>query len=52
MIVISGIGNPERAKLRDIVLSMGGGYRPDWEQAATHLIAVHSGTQKYAEAVG
>ena len=51
VMVISGIANPERAKLREIVLSMGGEYRPDWEPAATHLIAVHGGTQKHAQAV-
>eukprot|EP00698_Gefionella_okellyi_P020458 TRINITY_DN641_c0_g1_i2.p1 TRINITY_DN641_c0_g1~~TRINITY_DN641_c0_g1_i2.p1 ORF type:complete len:345 (-),score=62.06 TRINITY_DN641_c0_g1_i2:864-1898(-) len=52
VIVISGIANPERGKLREIVLAMGGGYRPDWTPGeSTHLIATQAGTQKHIEAL-
>jgi hypothetical protein len=49
-IVISGIQNPERHKLRTLVKEMGGSYRPDWDDQATHLIAVFPNAPKVLQA--
>ncbi len=50
VIVISGIQNPERHKLRTLVKEMGGSYRPDWDEQATHLIAVFPNAPKVLQA--
>ena len=49
VIVISGIENPDRRRLRDQALAMGAQYRPNWCPEATHLICPFSNTPKYRE---
>ncbi|ORX45204.1 hypothetical protein BCR36DRAFT_585814 [Piromyces finnis] len=48
-IVISGIQNPEREKIRNLVIEMGAKYEPQWTDSATHLICPIKGTPKYNE---
>jgi len=52
VLVISGIGNPERAHLREICVGMGGSYRPDWTSDSTHLVCAMAGTDKHKQAAG
>eukprot|EP00667_Euglena_gracilis_P018420 EG_transcript_19571 len=37
--VLSGFQNPERSEIRDLAVSLGAAYLPDWTPTATHLIA-------------
>lgn len=39
---ISGIVNPDRAKIRDMALKMGAKYRTNWDDTCTHLMLVTS----------
>ncbi|ORX82595.1 hypothetical protein BCR32DRAFT_292535 [Anaeromyces robustus] len=48
-IVISGIENPERGKIRTLALEMGAKYHPKWIDSSTHLICAVKGTPKYNE---
>ena len=50
ILVISGIPNPERTRLREMVLEMGGGYRPKWCIEATHLVCAFAGVGKAIQA--
>jgi len=47
--VVSGIGK-ERADIRNKLQSLGGEYRPDWTDDATHLICASAGTPKFTQA--
>lgn len=38
VLVISGIQNPDRANIRNMVIGMGGRYKADWDNAGTHLV--------------
>lgn len=50
--VLSGFQNPLRSDIRDIGLSMGGKYRPDWSSDSTHLICAMSNTPKFNQVKG
>jgi len=50
--VLSGFQNPLRADIREIGLSMGASYRPDWCRDATHLICAVPNTPKYNQVKG
>ncbi|XP_077292431.1 DNA repair protein XRCC1-like isoform X2 [Arctopsyche grandis] len=45
--VISGYINPKRSNLRDMALSLGAKYRPDWGPSCTHLICACPNTPKH-----
>ncbi len=42
--------NPERGELRDLAVTMGAAYLPDWGPSATHLIGAFGNTPKVKEA--
>ena len=50
--VMSGFQNPLRSDIREIGLSMGGQYRPDWTSDSTHLICSVPNTPKYNQVKG
>ena len=50
--VLSGFQNPLRSDIREIGLSMGGQYRPDWTSDATHLICSVANTPKFNQVKG
>ena len=52
VIVISGYQNPLRSDIRQLALSMGASYRPDWNSQATHLICAVPNTPKYNHVKG
>ena len=48
-LVISGIQNPDRARLRDAALKLGARYASDWGPGATHLVCAFRNTPKYIQ---
>ena len=50
--VLSGFQNPLRSDIREIGLSMGAQYRPDWCSEATHLICAIPNTPKFNQVKG
>lgn len=49
-ICISGIQNPERARIRQLAMGMGARYSGDWTQGCTHLICAIGNTPKLTDA--
>ena len=50
--VLSGFQNPLRSDIRELGISMGGQYRPDWCPQATHLICAIPNTPKFNQVKG
>ena len=50
--VLSGFQNPLRSDIREIGLSLGAQYRPDWCSEATHLICAIPNTPKFNQVKG
>ena len=50
--VLSGFQNPYRSDLRELGVSLGAQYSPDWSATATHLICSIPNTPKYNQVKG
>ena len=48
-VVISGIQNPERGRIREAAIKLGAMYAPDWDQSSTHLVSAFANTPKGAQ---
>ncbi|KAI4462474.1 dna-repair protein xrcc1 [Holotrichia oblita] len=52
VLVISGIQNPDRSNIRNMVIAMGGRYKADWDNTCTHLVCAFTNTPKFNQVKG